>query len=418
MNKYLLQAIKGIKRSPSRTLLTTLGIMIGIGTVIMVLSAGEGFKSYINNQIDTFGSNTVIIQTSVPDSTKARANGPSSNANTSAVNAVPITTLKSRDVDNIKSLPNVLNAYGASIGQQIVTYGNVSKNIFIFGADASRFDIDKGVISEGRPYTQNEDQALAQVAILGHDIAFDLFGEDDPLGKYIRVGNYNFEIIGVYDRRGSFGFSNDDEQVFIPLQTLQKKILGTDYLLYSIVQLEDNNKADATSLDITDTIRHNHQITDPVKDDFKVQTQAESLDTFNTILSAVTALLLAIACISLIVGGVGVMNIMYVAVTERIGEVGLKKALGARNRDILYEFLFEAILLTLIGGACGILGGAFLSFLISKVAQSLGLYWNLVIPLYGIILSVSVSMVIGVTFGVFPARNAARLNPIEALNKE
>ncbi len=392
--------------------------MIGIGTVIMVLSAGEGFKSYINNQIDTFGSNTVIIQTSVPDSTKARANGPSSNANTSAVNAVPITTLKSRDVDNIKSLPNVLNAYGASIGQQIVTYGNVSKNIFIFGADASRFDIDKGVISEGRPYTQNEDQALAQVAILGHDIAFDLFGEDDPLGKYIRVGNYNFEIIGVYDRRGSFGFSNDDEQVFIPLQTLQKKILGTDYLLYSIVQLEDNNKADATSLDITDTIRHNHQITDPVKDDFKVQTQAESLDTFNTILSAVTALLLAIACISLIVGGVGVMNIMYVAVTERIGEVGLKKALGARNRDILYEFLFEAILLTLIGGACGILGGAFLSFLISKVAQSLGLYWNLVIPLYGIILSVSVSMVIGVTFGVFPARNAARLNPIEALNKE
>ena len=418
MNKYFKQATKGITASPSRTFLTTLGIMIGIGTVILVLSAGEGFKSYINAQIDAFGSNTVIVQTSVPASTKDRSNGNTKEANNAAANAVPITTLKHKDIVDIKNIPNVVNAYGASLGQEVATYGNVSKNIFVFGADASRFDIDKGVIATGRGYSEEEDKALAQVAVLGHDIAAELFDTLDPIGKIIRVGNYNFEVIGVYERRGSFGFSNDDEQIFIPLNTLHKKMLGIDYLLYSVVELRDNNKADQTSLDIADTLRRNHFITDPSKDDFKVQTQAESLSTFNTILGAVTYLLIAIAAISLLVGGVGVMNIMYVVVTERIGEIGLKKALGARNKDILFEFLIEAILLTVIGGGVGILGGIFFAFIVSKVAQSFGLVWKLIVPIWGVVLSVSVSTIIGVVFGVFPAQNAAKLNPIEALNKE
>ena len=417
MNKYLKQAIRGITSSKSRTLLTTLGIMIGIGTVILVLSAGEGFKSYINAQIDAFGSNTVIIETSVPDSTKDRSNN-SSEANNSASNAVPITTLKHRDTEDIKTLTNVKNAYGATLGQQVATVGNVSKNVFIFGADAARFDIDKGEIAIGRGYTEEEDRSLAQVAVLGHDIAVDLFGDNDPLEKYVRIGNSNFEVIGVYERRGSFGFSNDDEQIFIPLSTLQKKILGIDYLFYAVVELEDNAKADNTSLDIADVLRRNHYITDPVRDDFKVQTQDESLSTFDTILQAVTFLLIAIAAISLVVGGVGVMNIMYVVVTERIGEIGLKKALGARNRDILYEFLIESVLLTFIGGVVGILGGASLAFVVSKIAQNFGLTWKFIVPIWSIVLSVSVSLVIGIVFGVLPARNAAKLNPIEALNKE
>ena len=418
-NTYLKQAIRGIKSSPSRTILTTLGIVIGIGTVILVLSLGEGFKSYINSQVDAFGSNTVFVETSVPASTKDRSSAnASSQPNSSANNAVPITTLKNRDIADIKNLPNVVNAYGAVLSQQIATYGNVSKNVFIFGADASRFDIDKGVISSGRGYTEEEDRSLAQVAVLGHDIAIDLFGEDDPLGKFVRLGNYNFEIIGVYDRRGSFGFSNDDEQIFIPVDTLQKKILGIDNLFYAVVQLQDNSKADITSLDIADVLRQNHYIANPSRDDFKVSTQTESLDTFNTILQAVTFLLIAIASISLVVGGVGVMNIMYVVVTERVGEIGLKKALGARNNDILYEFLIEAVLLTIIGGVIGILGGSLLSFIASKVAQNFGLKWDFIVPLWGIFLSVSVSMIIGIVFGVFPARNASKLNPIEALNKE
>ena len=159
-------------------------------------------------------------------------------------------------------------------------------------------------------------------------------------------------------------------------------------------------------------------IKDITRDDFKVQTQAENLSTFNTILNAITFLLIAIALISLVVGGVGVMNIMYVVVTERIGEIGLKKALGARNKDILYEFLMEAVLLTVIGGVIGIIGGSFLSFIIAKIVQNLGMVWKFSVPLYGVLLSTLISTLVGIIFGVFPARNASKLDPIEALNKE
>jgi ABC-type antimicrobial peptide transport system permease subunit len=419
-NIYFKQAIRGIKSNPPRTLLTTLGIMIGIGTVILVLSAGEGFKSYVNSQVEVYGSNTMFVETSVPASTKARSNGASESGNvsSSANNAVPITTLKIRDVEDIKNIPNVKNAYGASMGQQIATHNGVSKTAFIFGASAARFDIDKGVIEKGRGYSVSEDKSLAQVAILGSKIAVDLFGDEDPLGQLIRIGNYNFEVIGVYESKGSFGPMSEDDQIFIPVTTLQKKIQGVDHLIYAVIELYDNSKADATKLDIIDVLRENHYISDPAKDDFKVNTQEESLSVFNTILQAITFLLIAIASISLIVGGVGVMNIMYVVVTERIGEIGLKKALGARGKDILYEFLIEAVLLTILGGVIGIIGGSFLAFIVSKIAQSMGLAWKFIVPIWGVLVSVSVSMIIGVVFGVFPARNASRLDPIVALNKE
>lgn len=417
---YLKQAIRGIKSNPSRTILTTLGIMIGIGTVVLVLSAGEGFKSYVNSQVDVYGSNTMFVETSVPASTKARSNGASEsgNANSSANNAVPITTLKVRDLEDFKRIPNVKNSYGVSVGQQVVTYNGISKTALIFGSSASKFDIDKSVIEVGRGFSEQEDKSLAQVAVLGNKISSDLFGDKNPIGQLVRVGNYNFEVIGVYESKGSFGPMSEDDQVFVPVTTLQKKIQGIDYLFYAVVELEDNSKASATKLDIIDVLRKNHYISDPSKDDFKVNTQEESMSVFNTILKAITFLLIAIASISLIVGGVGVMNIMYVVVTERIGEIGLKKALGAREKDILYEFLIEAVLLTLIGGIIGIIGGSFLGYIVSKIAQSTGLSWKFIVPIWGVFLSISVSMIIGIVFGVFPARNAARLDPIVALNKE
>ena len=420
-NIYLKQAIRGVKLNPSRTILTTLGIMIGIGTVVLVLSAGEGFKSYINSQVDAFGSNIIIVQTSVPASTKARNganNSTSGEPNSSASNAVPITTLKMRDVEDIKQIQNVKNAYGAAMGQEVVSRKNVSKRTFILGVSGERFDIDKGVIASGRGFSERENSALAQVAVLGDKIASNLFADEDPIGQFIRIGNYNFQVIGVYEHTGNLDPTNDGSQIVIPVTTLQKKIQGIDYLIYSVVELSDNSKADATSLDIVDVLRRNHYIKDPTHDDFKVQTSKESLSTFDTILKAITFLLIAIASISLLVGGVGVMNIMYVIVTERIGEIGLKKALGARNKDILYEFLIESIILTLIGGVVGILGGAFGAFIISKIAQKFSLTWKFIVPLWGVVLAVSVSALIGIVFGVFPAKNAAKLNPIEALNKE
>ncbi len=416
MYVYISQAYKGLRASASRTLLTVLGIVIGIAVVIMVLSAGAGFKSYINSQISQFGTNFLTIETQIPASTKARANG--GVGKDSANNAVQITTLKNKDVTDIKRIPNVEDAYGAVIGQRVVAYNQKTKNTMIFGADASRFKIDKGVVAVGRPYTEEENNSLAQVAVLGHDIAIDLFGENDPLGKMIRVGDLNFTVVGVYEQRGSFGFSNDDEQVFVPVQTLQKKIVGIDHLFYVVVSMIDKDKAEITSLDVKDVLRHNHRIDDPAKDDFKVQTQEENLNTFNTILSAITFLLIAIAAISLIVGGVGVMNIMYVAVTERIGEIGLKKALGAKPKDILYEFLVESIMLTILGGVLGVVFGAGLSFLVAKAAQSFGMAWDFIVPISGVVIGVGVSGIIGLIFGVLPARNAAKLDPIEALRYE
>lgn len=421
MKSYFLQAIRGITHNKSRTFLTTLGIMIGIGTVIMVFSTGEGFKSYINSQIEMFGTNTITIETVVPASTKTRdAGDKADNANMDnnvANRAIPIKTFKNKDIQDIKNVTNVKNAYGSAFGQEVVTYKDNSKTTLIMGADAERFEIDKGVIEFGRPYTGEENSSLAQVAILGHTLAEDLFGDSDPLGELVRVGNYNFEVIGVYEPRGGLG-SFDDEQIFIPITTLQKKILGTDYLSYGIVELIDGDKADSTSLDIQDVLRRNHDIDDPLKDDFSIKTQEQNMETFNVILSATTFLLIAIALISLIVGGVGVMNIMYVVVTERIGEIGLKKALGARNKDILYEFLIEAILLTLLGGIVGIISGSMLSFGVAKLAQNFGFAWKFSVPIYGIVLSISISTIIGIVFGVFPAKNASKLNPIEALNKE
>ena len=199
------------------------------------------------------------MEVSVPASTKQRSSSSGNEtANSSANNAVPITTLKNRDIEDIKTLPNVLNTYGVSMGQQVVNYKDVSKNAFIFGASSSRFDVDKSVIEQGRGYTYQEDKSLSQVAVLGNKIAKDLFGNEDPLGRLIRVGNYNFEVIGVYSAKG--GFDGSDDQVFIPVTTLQKKIQGIDYLVYAVVQLEDNGKADATSLDIADVLRSNHYI--------------------------------------------------------------------------------------------------------------------------------------------------------------
>lgn len=414
------QALRGLRANLVRTALTTLGIVIGIATVIVVLSAGAGFRSFINSQVEAFGSNTVTIETRVPPTTKARSSGGfTQNAGGSqATQAVAITTLKARDIESVKRLPGVANAYGAVIGQKVTSYKGVAKNTFVFGADPARFAIDKGVLQSGRPYTAAEDLGAAQVAILGSDLASDLFGQQDPLGKTIRVGTYNFTVIGVYERRGSFGFSNDDQQVFVPLLTAQKKLLGIDYLFFGLAQLRESALADLTAQDMALALRANHHITDPNKDDFVVHTQAQNLETFGKILSGVTFLLIAIAAISLIVGGVGIMNIMYVAVTERIAEIGLKKALGAKNADILREFLIEAVLLTLFGGAAGIVLGGLIGFAIAKIAAAFNFAWQFSLPLSAIFLGLGVAFGLGLLFGVFPARRASKLQPIEALRYE
>ncbi len=409
------QSLKALRANKGRTILTMLGIVIGIGTVVLVLTAGAGFRSLINSQVATLGSNTLFVQTRVPPTTKNRA----ANANGTpggAFNGITITSFKQRDLDDIKKLQNVVGAYGIVTGQAVASYRSNKETSIYYGASAERFNIDKTKLSEGRFYTESEDSSGSQVLILGNNIAKKLFRQDDPLGKIVKIGTLNFQVIGVYEAQGAL--SGTDDLLFIPLITAQKKLLGIDYISVGIVALSDINAGDSTADQIKILLRQNHSITNPNKDDFTVQTQAQALDTFNTIFSGITYLLMAIATISLIVGGVGIMNIMYVVVTERTAEIGLKKAIGAKESDILKEFLMEAVLVTVFGGIVGIAFGAFLGFVVSLIAKSANLDWTFSVPISGIILAFGVSAAIGIFFGVFPARTASKLDPIEALRYE
>ena len=412
MYNALKQALKALLANKGRTVLTTLGIMIGIATVILVLSAGAGFRILIDDQLATFGTNTLYVQTKVPSKNKtlASSGGPVSSG-------IVITTLNQRDLDSIKRLANVVNDYGIVMGQAVASYRSNQKSAVYLGASAARFEIDQSALKSGRFYTEAEDNSGAQVVILGNKIATDLFKQDEPLGKLVRIGSLNFLVIGVYDSSSGLGGGNDDS-LFIPLNTAQKKMLGINHLVEAVVQIKDLSISDLTAADISNAIRRNHGITDPAKDDFQVTTQAQVLDIFNTIFGGITILLIAIAAISLIVGGVGIMNIMYVVVTERTSEIGLRKALGAKKYNILQEFLIESVLVTLLGGLIGILFGAFLSWILTLVAVSSGLAWTFTVPLYAIGIGFGVSAAIGIGFGVLPALGAAKLDPIEALRHE
>ena len=405
------QALKALLANKGRTFLTTLGIMIGIATVILVLSAGAGFRALINDQIDTYGTNTLYVQTKVPSNNKNRS------PRDEISSGITITSFKQRDLDDIKKLPNVVNDYGMVLGQAAAVYRNNHKTSVYIGASAAMFEIDRNKLKSGRFFSAAEDSSGAQVVILGDKIASDLFKQDDPLGKILRIGSLNFQVIGIYEPSGGLGGGNDD-YLLIPLNTAQKKMLGINYLLQGVVQIADNNLSDLTSADIASVMRRNHNITDPNKEDFEVMTQAQLMDIINTIFDSITILLIAIAAISLIVGGVGIMNIMYVVVTERTAEIGLRKALGAKNSNILQEFLVEAVIVTIMGGIIGILFGAFLTWVLTTVAVANGLAWNFVLPLYAIGIGFGVSAVIGISFGVLPAVNASKMDPIEALRHE
>src|SRR5665647_2925727 len=321
-------AFRNLRTNLGRTVLTLVGIVIGITSVIVIMSSGQGVKGYVLGQVSSFGSDTIQIEVKVP------ATGKTSTQNAiGQAEGIQITTLKQSDVDAVAKLPSVADLYTANFTQEIASYQNTKKRALLFGTSADVPNVDPGVnVAEGNFFTESDDRSLAQVVVIGPDIAQTFFGSDSALGKEIRIHNQNYKVIGVLERRGTAGLISFDELIYLPVRTLQKKILGIDYLRNIVVKVKDQSQLDVAVADITDTIRREHNITDPAKDDFSVTSLKEAQDIVATIFNTINILLLALTSISLVVGGVGIMNIMYVAVVERTFEIGLRKAVGARPK--------------------------------------------------------------------------------------
>ena len=318
---------------------------------------------------------------------------------------------------DLKKIPNIKDNYASVLGQEIVSFSGEKKQIMLWGASASFIDIDASTVSVGRFFSDDEDKSLVNVAVLGNTVKEELFGDEEALGQLIKVGRQKFKVIGVMAPRGSIAFFDLDNFIYVPVRTIQKKLMGIDHVVAITNQVYSQELADQTAAEITALLRERHDLAsnNPDKDDFSVTTMAEALEIYATIFGAISLLLSAIAGISLVVGGVGIMNIMYVSVAERTYEIGLRKSVGAAKNNILWQFLWEAIVITFLGAILGFVLGVVLSLLLSLVATGLGFGWPLVISPSSIILAIGVSLAIGLGFGVFPALAAARLDPVTAL---
>ena len=384
-----------------RSSLTMLGIVIGNASVIMMVGIGEGTQKLASDQFKSLGPNTLFILPGSPKAQNIRSGG------------TPPTLVLSDARAIAKQVPSVAGVAPTIQSSLVVTYGNITTTSIIQGVTTEFPAVRNFNIDKGRFITKLDVGKDKQIAAVGTDIAKRLFGEENPIGKQIRVNNLSFDIVGVMESKGSSFGSNQDDAIFIPITTMSKRVIGRSSpfgMRVSVISVSAKNSEsmDAAEFQITNLLRRRHKIVG--ENDFTVRNQKDALQIVGTITGALTLLLSAIAAISLLVGGIGVMNIMLVSVTERTQEIGLRKAIGATQNDILIQFTIEAIILSTVGGILGTLIGVSAIFVIGKAT----ILKPEVSP-SAILMAVSVSGGIGLFFGVVPARQAARLDPIEAL---
>lgn len=398
-----------IGRNKMRSFLTMLGIIIGIMSVIIVMSVGAGAQSLIINQVSSLGSNLVGV---MPGQSEEK--GPPA-----SVFGVVVTSLKEDDISALmKENSHFVAATGYVKGTDTVVWGDNKTDTTFVGVNADLPIVEDAGIEKGRFFTSDEDHGSDKVAVIGGQVAKDLFADQEPLGQKIKIKKTSFNIIGVMKMRGSSGFQNQDNQIFVPLSTAQKLLLGINYISFARLKVDDATNVNSAIDQARIVLRERHKIDKPTDDDFSVRSMAQGLDALTKITDAIKFFLVAVASIALIVGGVGIMNIMLAAVQERTREIGLRKAVGAKNSYIVQQFLIETVMITFIGGIFGILLGILVSFIVAKVAQGMGYNWDFVIPISSIVLGCFVSISIGLIFGITPARRASKLDPIEALRYE
>ena len=397
-------ALRALQRNKLRAFLTMLGIIIGVAAVIAMVAICQGSKKSIQDQLSSMGSNMITIR-------------PNSNVAAGArLDFSSVQTLTINDVTALKKQAKFLSAVSPSISSRSqVVNGALNWKTTMQGVNPDYLTIRNWPLKEGIPFSENDITSASKVCLLGQTIVDNVFTPgEDPLGKVIRFNNIPFKVIGVLSKKGETAFGQDQDDIIIALYTtVQQRITGSIYLQNIYASAIDENSATNATDEIEKIMRASHKLKPGEEDDFTVRTQAELINTFSSTSQLLTVLLTAIAAISLVIGGIGIMNIMYVSVTERTKEIGLRMSIGARGKDILLQFLVEAILISITGGLIGIALGITTSKLINVFLK-----WPTLVSQSSITLSFLVCAITGIFFGYYPALKASRLDPIEALRYE
>ncbi len=405
INEIISESIVSLTLNKLRTGLATLGIVIGIGSVIALVSLGQSSQKSVQSQIQSIGSNLLTVIPGAQTSGFVRG---------AAGGATTLTYEDAKAIKTSSSITTVKNVSPEFSRRTQVTTGRKNTNTQILGITPSYKEVRKVSLASGLFISDRDVDSMAKVAVLGPQVVIDLFGEGaNPIGQIIRINNQSFRIIGTTVSKGGTGFQNQDDVILIPLTTAQKLIFGVNYLTSIAVEANNEQTMDQARDEIGYLLLARHKLKDPSQADFTIFSQNDILNAASSVTNTFTILLSGIAAISLLVGGIGIMNIMLVTVTERTREIGLRKALGAKKKDVIAQFLIESLILTFAGGVIGMVIGFFASYIISKMINL-----PFTLSVNSVFLAMGVSTVIGVLFGWYPAQKAANLQPIEALRYE
>jgi macrolide transport system ATP-binding/permease protein len=401
---YCVQAFGSLTGNKMRSILSILGVMIGVASLIAMLAVGTGAKKSVEDQVSSLGSNLLMVSAG-----ESQKQGGSYDAGARM-------RIQEEDIVDLQtSIPGIKGIVGYVTGRGQVVAKGQNCNTRVEGVSPSFAEIRGAYPSLGRFFTKEEDMSRAKIALLGETVVKEIFGKKNfnPVGEYIKINRIDFQIIGVLPPKGSKGWRDEDDKVIIPLNTAMRRFAGSKELHYLDVQVEDDVDMDEISEDIKTRLLFNHRLPSFERDAVRVINMSEIQEAMEAMARAFSLLLGSIAFISLLVGGIGIMNIMFVSVSERTKEIGLRKAIGANNTDILFQFIIESVFVCCIGGIIGIIFGSGISFIIAKLAD-----WDTVIMPSSIILAFGFSVFIGLIFGVWPARKASLLNPIDALRRD
>lgn len=403
--ELLKESLMTLTLNKLRTGLAALGIVIGIGSVIALVSLGQATQKSIQSQIESLGSNLLTV------SPGGNRTGPVREA---AGSGQTLTLADAKAISNSSQVTTVKNVSPEFQRRSQITTGGNNTNTQIIGVEPIYAEVHKITIDSGTFISQRNIDQMEKIAVIGPQVVSDLFGEGaNAIGQKIRISGQTFNIVGVTASKGGSGFLNQDDIVYVPLTTAQKQLFGVDYLSSIALEAKSVDVMTEAQNQVGYLLLARHKLSDPTKADFRILSQQDILTTATSTTGMFTSLLSGIAAISLVVGGIGIMNIMLVTVTERTREIGLRKALGAKKKTIITQFLTESIILTFLGGVVGIMLGIVVSYIISKINNSL-----FVISFGSILLAFAVSAIIGIIFGWYPARKASNLQPIEALRYE